>query len=116
MMVGIIAVQSDFPIIILNSMKASRPFTACRENRSSNGDCRSLQPNKRPGTAKNDSIKKIIEVIERTLSRGAQVLSRKEKTMERLSKAKDRPINFSSKSRLHKQTLKYHREVPEFQT
>lgn len=93
-------------------MKASRPFTACRENRSSKGDCRSPLPNKRPRTAKNDSIRKIIEVIESTLSRGAQVLRRKENTMEKLSKAKDRSINFSNKSRLHKQTLKYHREVP----
>lgn len=97
-------------------MKASRPFTAGRENKSSNGDGRPLLSNKRPKTAKNDSIKKIIEVIERTLSSGVRVLRRKENTMESLSKAKGKATNFSSKGRLHKQTQRYHREAHDFQT
>ena len=37
------------------------------------------------------------------------MLKKKEKTMERFSKLKDKSINSSNKNRLHKQTLKYHR-------
>lgn len=72
------------------SMKASRPKTAVRDNIVNRKDKHVLIHSTRPQTAASDSLKKIIQVIEQTLTKGAQTILTKinNKTWERYSKSK----------------------------
>jgi hypothetical protein len=72
-------------------MKASRPSTALKDNRYGGKEGRYvLSSSKRPQTASSDSLKKIIQVIERTLNKGAQTILTKinNKTLDRYSKVR----------------------------
>jgi hypothetical protein len=72
-------------------MKAARPFTACKDTRGKSEPRTVLSRIKRPASAKTDSLKKIIQVIENTLNKGAQTLLAKTKTLEKFSKTRHRP-------------------------
>lgn len=83
-------------------MKHSRPFTACKENLTTKLDNKTvLSQIKRPLSAKNDSLKRIIQVIENTLNKGAQTILTKTKTLEKFKKMKN-PTSESSQFRMPK--------------
>ncbi len=63
-------------------MKNSRPYTAFRDNRISKVDSKIVVNQiKRPLSANNDSLKKIIQIIENTLNQGAKTILTKTKTL-----------------------------------
>ncbi len=70
---------------------------------------------KRPQSAKSDSLKKIIQVIENTLSKGSQTLQTKTKTLDKFSKVKNQSLDFSQ-FKLFKLRPRYDREIPQFRT
>jgi len=75
-------------------MKASRPSTALKDTKSTRKDSKHiLSRPKRPQTATSDSLKKIIQVIEHTLNKGAQTILTKinTKTWDRYSKIRYQP-------------------------
>lgn len=69
-------------------MKATRPFTAPKENRSRQSPRLVISGFKRPNSAKVQSLKQIIQVIENTLNKGAQTILIKAKTLDKFSKMK----------------------------
>jgi hypothetical protein len=97
-------------------MNISRPFTAFKENRTSKIETKMLTHVKRPLSAKSDSLKKIIQVIEDTLSRGANTIQKKVKTMDKFSKLKNQSMDFMHHPKLFKPTIRYNRDFPQFQT
>ena len=70
-------------------MKANRPLTAPKDNRLYLIDTKTVIPGyKRPVSAKTHSLRQVIQVIENTLSKGAQTILTKSKTLDKFSKFK----------------------------
>jgi hypothetical protein len=96
-------------------MKSSRPYTANKDNRITKIDNKMVVSQiKRPLSAKNDSLKRIIQVIENTLNKGAQSILTKTKTLEKFKKLKNQSAD--PQFRMPKERSKYEREKPQFRT
>jgi hypothetical protein len=72
-------------------MRVSRPFTPNSLAYQSQPKSKLLISRiKRPSSARNTSLKKIIQVIEKTLQKDAQTILKKVQTLDRYSKLKSR--------------------------
>jgi hypothetical protein len=81
-------------------MSISRPHTAFRDYRTLKPDQKTILTSfKRPNSAKTDSLKKIIQIIENTLNLGAQAILVKNKSMDKFSKLKNQNDQVTRPSR-----------------